>query len=125
MCPRPTSSDVDGDHPSTSAAHRPEDYIMAVLTNAEKEIAAASKDPLIASDPAKLNTYVESVHERARNTINMIPRIFGAAGATTGTGASPPPAVTYEAYYRAARAKFPQATDEQVLRTYQREVLGR
>ena len=110
---------------SGTTGHRPEDYIMSVLTNTEKEISAASRDPLIASDPAKLNAYIESVHDRARNMVNMIPRIFGAAGTTTGTGASPAPSVTYEAYYKAAKAKFPQATDDQVLRTYQKEVMGR
>jgi hypothetical protein len=109
---------------SGTAGHRPEDYIMAVLTNTEKEISAASRDPLIASDPAKLNAYIDSVHERARNMVNIIPKIFG-TGTPAATGATPAAGVTYDAYYKAAKAKFPQATDDQILRTYQKEIMGR
>ena len=117
-----------GVHPGgfgSAGGHRPEDYIMNVLMNAEKEISAASKDPLIASDPARFNAYIEGIHDRARNTINMIPKIFGGTGTAPAASAGPAPGVTYEAYYKAAKAKFPQATEDQILRTYQKEVLGR
>ena len=108
-----------GVHPTSSAgSHRPEDYIMKVMFDTEKAIAEAGRDPLLASDPAKLEAYSSQLFDRARNTINMIPKIFG-------TGGTPAAGITYDAYHRAAKARNPNASDDTILTNYQREVLGR